>query len=113
MALWNIGLKWDGLTVCQAMLKKLEDEGFLNWENKKLSMVYGMADSGESAFILYGRLGDYIIRVYVENEAEQIRIAQGHIEAPKPERKSKFSSKNQLAASEFFEECVKACCEVD
>lgn len=113
MALWNISLEWDTVTIANSMIQTLKDKGFTDWKDKELNLVYGMNDDNDSAFIIYAKLGDYLIRVFIQNQKKNIQISQGHNEAGKPDFKQDFSDKQQKLASDFFEKMIKACKDFD
>lgn len=98
-------LEWDALNIQSAICDSLK-----NW---KVETSLGFADSGESAFIITARKEKFVLMIYLENEAKQIRIKAGIDGKYLPEGKkvpkySKSFLHTQIKdASKFFEEILK------
>lgn len=100
-------LKWDTLSIQVAIASHLKD---LKWNIKT---VYGIDDSGKSAFIISARKEKNVILIFLENERKQIRIKAGmngkYLPAGQktPKYSKTFSHTQIKQASQYFEEIVE------
>ena len=105
--IFNHNLKWDTLTIQSTINNYLEKN---NW---KVTTSMGFSDDGKSAFIIQGSKKKFVIIIYLENDAKQIRIKAG-IDGkylPKGQQKPKYSKvfphTKIKQASDYFEEILE------
>lgn len=121
MTIWNINLRYDSISVMNAINETLIDRGyFADPEGKQLekdNITLGMSNKGETAFLIYAYKDTKSVRIVAHHNSNSIEISTGFYDKKtnsvglKGMTLKSFNALDQkqlLQASNFLEEFLNA-----